>query len=160
VRQILPLSVTRVQFAGTDNQRLSVGTARASVFARIPRSPAETKTMTTETDAFVTLIKSCGYRVFMRKPSDKYCFYTDGERIGYAQWSDIRTVVSTVHKANRTTGTGFHVGDAITPDTLRDAIRCHTPNWARAGDAGTVKKYASWDAFHNESAFNSELREV
>lgn len=109
-------------------------------------------------------IRSCGYRVFVRASKSRidseYCFYTDGTRIAYAQWADLRTMVSSVHKPNRTTGTGFQVSGAITADTLRDALECHCPNWANRGDAKTVQKYADWDAFHNESAFNKELREV
>ena len=109
-------------------------------------------------------IRSCGYRVFIRPSKSRidseYCFYTDGTRIAYAQWSDLRTTVSSVHKANRTTGTGFQVSGAITADTLRDALKCHCPNWANCGDAETVRKYADWDEYHNESAFNRKLHEV
>lgn len=112
--------------------------------------------MSTETTAFIELIKSCGYRVFMRKPTDKYCFYTDGKRIGYAQWSDYRTSVCSVHMPSRENGTGFSVADAITTTTLADAINCTMPNWAR----GSVIKYKDWDAYHNASKWNSELVEV
>lgn len=114
--------------------------------------------MSPETAAYVALIKSCGYRVFMRKLDDEYCFYTDGIRIGYAQWSDIRNHVSSVHKPNSTNGTGFHVAYQIEPDTLKDALYCHRPSWAMGN--GTVDKYRDWDAYHQANDFNRQLFEV
>jgi len=104
----------------------------------------------------VALIQSCGYRVFMRNPTDENCFYTDGEKIGYAQWGRCRPCVTSVHKPNRTTGTGFGIAEDITPESLKDALHCHAPSWA----SGTVKKYRNWEAFHKESNWNASLKEV
>lgn len=115
----------------------------------------------TTTDTMIGLIKSCGYRVFMRDPKAEYCFYTDGERIGYAQWSRHSSAyVSSVHMPNKKTGTGYQIDHAITPETLEKAIKCHTPLWAGQSDAAATKKYKSWEEFHKSSRFNSELFEV
>ena len=111
---------------------------------------------------YVSVIKASGYRVFMRKPqTDEYCFYTDGTRIGYAQWSNARGPhVSSVHIPSRIAGTGFHVADKITPESLRGAITCHAPYWATAAERTIVRKYPSWEAFHAEDGFKSSLTEV
>ena len=108
----------------------------------------------------IALIKSCGFRVFMRNPSDKHCHYTDGTRIAYCQWSDHRPYVSTVHFPNRQCGTGYHFADAITADTIRDALNCQAPCWAYRADRAATVKWSSWDAFHKSSKFNQELKEV
>lgn len=108
----------------------------------------------------IELIKSCGYRVFVRKLSAEYCFYTDGTNIGYAQWSGYRESVNTVHKANLTTGTGFHFADAINAETIKGAIACFAPQWARQRDIESINKWANWDAFHIASNFNREFFEV
>jgi hypothetical protein len=115
------------------------------------------------TAEMIAFIKSCGYRVFVRPSrslvNSEWCFYTDGTRIAYAQWSGYRTSVSSVHKANRKTGTGFSVAERINSNTLADAIGCDCPSWS-IRDARTVHKYRDWDEYHNESAFNRELTEV
>src|SRR5690606_37251594 len=100
---------------------------------------------------YVAIIKSAGYRVYMLEPQiDEFCFYTDGTRIGYAQWSDIRgPYVGSVHVPNRQTGTGFNVADEITPESLEAAISCHAPDWATTRDRGSVRKYPNWKAYQS-----------
>lgn len=111
----------------------------------------------------IDYIKSHGWRVFVRPskhPTDMmYCFYTDGTHIGYAQWTDYRTCISSVHYPNRQSGTGFQIADEITKETLHVAAHTACPNWAR-NDQSSVKKYKDWDAYHNASDFNKGLVEV
>lgn len=116
--------------------------------------------MSTRTNEMVALIKGCGYRVFMRDPASEYCHYTDGERIAYAQWSGLRDHVSTVHKPSQQVGTGFQIADEITPETLQQALITLAPHWASGSDRSNVRKYASWDAFHNADSWNAKLVEV
>lgn len=118
--------------------------------------------MKDSTARYVSFIKAAGYRVFMRRPStDEYCYYTDGARIGYAEWTGYRgPCVSSVHVPNRTTGTGFSVADEITAESLRDAISCHAPDWATARERNSVRKYPSWTAFHGQDAWHAQLVEV
>lgn len=104
----------------------------------------------------VKFIRACGYRVFMRSPSDKYCHFTDGKRIAYAQWSDYRTSVTSVHVPTRENGSGFGIAESITAETLSSALNCFIPHWA----SGAVTKYKDWDAFHNASEWNRQLKEV
>lgn len=115
---------------------------------------------------YATLIKSLGYRVFIRPDKHgrkvTYCFYTDGTRIGYAEWCrhGFRESVSSVHMANRTTGTGYMFDDRINAETLAGALGHHAPQWAGRGDAATVRKYKDWNTFHQSSKFNEELTEI
>lgn len=111
---------------------------------------------------YVSIIKACGYSVFMRKPqTDEYCFYTDGTRIGYAQWSNVRgPQVASVHAPSRMAGTGFQIADDITAESLQAAIACHAPNWATVEERASVRKYSSWAAFRMKDAWNAEMKEV
>lgn len=108
----------------------------------------------------VTMIKAAGFRVFMRSPSDTWCYYTDGTRIAYAQSGRFRESLTTTHIPNRTTGTGFHYADEITPENIRGAIACHAPSWAWGRDAEASRKWRDWDTFRNSDAFNRAYREV
>ena len=113
---------------------------------------------------YIALIKTAGYRVFIRPNSltgrVTYCFYTDGVRIGYAQWSDGRPSVSTVHKANLKTGTGFQFADDITRETITGAAKCFAPWWASQADQESVKKYSDWRHFVKSSVFHADFLEV
>lgn len=114
------------------------------------------------TSHYVSIIKNAGYRVYMHKPQiDEFCFYTDGTRIGYAQWSGIRgPCVDSVHIPNIQTGTGFKVADEITPESLEEALACHAPDWAAPRDHASVRKYPNWEAFQSANDWNAELVEV
>lgn len=107
----------------------------------------------------VELIKSLGFAVYMRNLSDSYCYYSDGQHIGYVQWSRLAVRVSSVHRGNTQSGAGFIVEDDITEQGLRAALALHTPHWA-ARDSGSVKKYRNWDAFHKANAWNSGFFQV
>jgi hypothetical protein len=108
----------------------------------------------------IELIKACGFRVFMRNPSDKYCQYTDGTRIAHCQWRDHYPSVSTEHVPNRQVGTGYHFADEITVETIPGAINCHAREWACRADRAATVKWSCWDSFHKSSKFNQELKEV
>ena len=112
----------------------------------------------------IELIKACGYRVFIRPNkyghAPEYCFYTDGTRIAYAQWSRGESHISTAHMPNTQTGTGYIFANQIKAETLAYALGCHSPSWASGSDRASVKKWKDWNTFHQSSAFNSELTEV
>lgn len=125
----------------------------------VTRKRNERHTMTTSKNGYLELIKAQSLRVFVRdsvKPT--YCFFTDGERIGYAQWGD-RVNVSSVHMPNKQSGTGFHVSEAINPESIKAALRTTCPHWS-LNDAHTVKKYKSIDDYLSASSWNAALVEV
>lgn len=115
-------------------------------------------------DEVISLLKSEGYRVYMRPDGKTWAYYTnaDGTKIAYAQWgrSGMDHRISTVHVPNRTTGTGFSYSDEITRDALHDALHCHAPAWASRNDAASVRKFSNWDAFKRSCLFGSEYEEV
>ena len=106
----------------------------------------------------IEVIKAAGYEVYMRHITDKYCYYTDGLNIGYAQWG-FSMRVCTVHKANTQTGTGFSVAESIT-DTSLAAGLAYTPYWASISDIASVKKYANIAAFIASNSFNNEFKRI
>ena len=111
------------------------------------------------TEAYVEMMKAEGWKVYTRNNA-KYCYVTDGTHIAYAQWSDGRDHVSSVHMPNRQTGTGFMIYDRITPESIREAMNCHAASWATASDVLSVRKYKNWEAFQNSNSFNAMLFEV
>jgi hypothetical protein len=152
--------------AALAEERIAIG-APAVTFPTIRYADSTGRYWTCEAseDAqrFIAMMKECGYRVFIN-PAAPYgvtwCHYTDGTRIGYAQWSRGDTSVGTVHMPSHSVGTGFKYADSITPETLRDALHCHAPGWASLRDAASVRKYANWDAFHNADSFKRQSYEV
>ena len=93
----------------------------------------------------IEFIKKQGYRVFVsEKTNPTYCYYSDGKNVGYAQWSDFRAYVGTVHIPNKQTGTGFSVADAITEGSLKSGFAM-LPSWASGTDRGFVVKYSDLD---------------
>ena len=109
----------------------------------------------------IQLMHEMGLRVFVRDTENPmYCFFTDGKNIGYAQWGGISESVSSVHKPNKSTGTGFSVADEITQMTLLAAMQTIAPHWASASDRASVRKYRDIDAYLKASKWNSELTEV
>jgi hypothetical protein len=117
--------------------------------------------MTDLSQEYIDIIKTAGYRVFVRNVTDPtYCFYTDGERIAYAQWARFKSGVSSVHKPCQSAGTGFAVADTISNEALKCALHCFVPAWAYGVKYTEVKKYANMTAFLNASDWNSKLVEV
>ena len=87
-------------------------------------------------------LKAEGLQVYGPEKLTTYVWFTDGERIGYAQYSDMEGVkYSTVHKANTTTGTGFHAQDA-------KAALGFAPHGA--SDTSTVRKYRDFAEFQRK----------
>ena len=118
-----------------------------------------------EDPGYVTMLKAEGWQVWMRndpiaKHPGQYCFVTDGTHIAYAQWSDHRPGVSTVHLPNKTTGTGFQFAETITPDTVCKAMNCVAPAWASDKDRASVRKYTDWNEYLHANSFNEGLFQV
>lgn len=111
------------------------------------------------TNGYVEMMKAEGWKVYTRDRAE-YCYCTDGTNIAYVQWSNLGDRVTTVHKPNRTTGTGFSIAETITPQTIRTALQMFAPNWADSKDRRSVRKYKDWEEFHHADSFNAQLREV
>ena len=87
-------------------------------------------------------IKRDGFQVYGPEKLTSYVFFTDGERIGYAQYNNFfeGAKFSTVHKANKQTGKGFEAKDA-------QSALCHAPHWASQSDRASVVKYRDFADF-------------
>jgi hypothetical protein len=97
--------------------------------------------------AYIALIRSFGFDVYAPASVTTWCYFTDGRHVAYAQWGVVRTCVSSVHKANRYTGTGFQIADKITRQACADALQCVAPGWVSSGERASVRKYDSWEDF-------------
>jgi hypothetical protein len=93
---------------------------------------------------FVTQLKSFGFRVFVNKNQEEptYAFYSENNKIGYIQegWG-CEYNFSTVHKANRQTGTGFGIlGGPMTKENAESGF-VFAPSWAYSSDLPSIVKY-------------------
>jgi hypothetical protein len=80
-----------------------------------------------------------GFTVFVPKELTTYFFFSKDNKVGYCQVTKYDGVsFSTVHKANKISGTGYKV------DSFDDALK-NRPHWALFSDP--VVKYASLDEF-------------
>jgi hypothetical protein len=110
----------------------------------------------------IDAVTSAGFDVWMRDPKDSYMLFTEGKNIGYMQLDrSAGYTISTVHKPNTSSGTGFqverHVSD-FTRDILARAF-VHCPEWYLR-DARSVHKYRDMEDYRAASSFNAEYKLV
>lgn len=99
-------------------------------------------------------IAQLGFDVYQAVPAYQgmrrsYLFFTDGQHIGYLQTGEAGGLeLSTVHIPNRTTGTGFKMGEAkeLTREVLETAF-LNAPGWAYGRDRASVCKWPSVEAW-------------
>lgn len=106
----------------------------------------ELDTISDKMRPLVDAVAAAGFRC---KPTATYLFFTDGFKIAYLQQDDYRLRCSTVHKPNKTTGTGYAVDDNFnpTPDKLKELLNMFAPPWARRSDLASVVKFKNWTQF-------------
>jgi hypothetical protein len=76
--------------------------------------------------------KRQGFAIYAPEALSTYFYFTDGERIGYAQADRLKgPSFSTVHKPCKHAGTGYKA------DTMAEALS-HRPSWAM-NDAPVIK---------------------
>lgn len=121
---------------------------------------AQTMEIPSKTREIIDLAKNAGLKVYMRKPTDKYAYITNGIGIAYVQWGDYHAGVTTVHIPNQQTGTGFQFSDRITLESIQEAMNTKYPSWATGRDRESVRKYKNWEAFHRADDWNKEMVEV
>ncbi len=89
-------------------------------------------------------LKERGLQVYGPEKLTTYVWFTDGERIGYGQYSNMEGVkYSTVHKANKYTGTGFSAQDT-------KAALGFAPHWSSESDRQLVVKYRDFAEFQSK----------
>lgn len=93
-------------------------------------------------DELITQLKEKGFEVYGPEKRTTYCYFTDRDKIGYAQHSRMHgTTYATVHRANRESGTGF---GCTTP---QEALMTVPP-----GFPGVVapQKFANFETFRKQ----------
>lgn len=119
--------------------------------------------MKTKQELPIEEIKAMGFRVFQRKWSDNYAYFTDGKSIGnisFDSWDNL--CCYTVHIPNQTTGTGYKVEiSGVTKSELEKAF-AFAPEWASQRDRNSINKYSSLDVFLNSpnQTWGGGLKEV
>ena len=110
-------------------------------------------------------IREAGYAAYMRdQEKDTWCYFTDGTRIGSAEFGRDGLKVYTAHKPNPKTGTGFpvrepHDWEPITPAQLALAFMT-APSWATVQKRASVVKFKDWAEFKARDSFNAEYKPV
>jgi len=119
------------------------------------------------TNELIGRINKFGFRVYMRKHPDTHMLFTDagGNQIGYLQTDRLGGInMSTVHKPNRFTGTGFSLFRNVEAEYISrgDLNSCFLlyPHWASSGDRDSVKKYRDIEEYRGTCKFNEEYQLV
>lgn len=89
-------------------------------------------------------LKEQGLQVYGPEKLTSYVYFTDGTRIGYVQHNNVGGVsYSTVHHANKYTGTGFQAQDA-------EAALGFAPHWASQSNRASVIKFKDFETFKSK----------
>lgn len=105
-------------------------------------------------------VAELGFDVYMRDPKDSFMLFTDGKNIGYLQMdSTAGLMLTSVHKPNQKTGTGFVIANnldltQLDRETLSSAF-IRAPHWAWAGDMSAVVKYRDMDSYLSANSWNA-----
>ena len=105
-------------------------------------------------------IASLGFDVYMRNLDSTYCVFTDGTRLGYAQYNkSTGWVLTSVHKPNVRTGTGYSIsmrGNVPCKADLEKALSTHCP--FPGDNPADVKKYMDIWEYRDSNYFYEDYR--
>ena len=120
--------------------------------------------------AYNTAVKA-GFKVLVSywepKKIQGYFTYSDGQNVAYIQAGDYGhgVTISTVHKGNRNTGTGYGLDNwdeprhEVTAEDLKEGfIFC--PNWASRKDRPYIVKYANLEDYFKNAIHQDKYFEV
>lgn len=112
----------------------------------------------------IAKVQSFGFDVYMRNPErDTWLLFTDGKRIGYLQYLPMEGfTLSTVHKPNKTTGTGIQVKRHAEDFNKEDLERCFelAPGWLPRDGIASITKWRDIDEYRSANSFNVDYRLV
>ena len=96
---------------------------------------------------FIKKLKKQGFQVFIPKDPATFCYFVRVNKIGYVELTDYGFNFSTVHKPNRSCGTGYSIHREDWEPTVQKAIDCliYKPSWA--GNNDIVNKYKNWEDY-------------
>ena len=97
-----------------------------------------------------------GFKVYMRKRTDSWLYFVEGDKIGYLENNRLQGfTLTTVHIPNKDSGTGYAIGPTggmLDADTLRRAFVIR-PHWATGP---TPTKWKNIEALIKSSMFAGE----
>lgn len=103
-------------------------------------------------------VANLGFDVYMRDPKDTWLIFVEGDKLGMLDMPRGRGFgLTTVHKPNQTTGTGFRIADDLSDldaATLRTAL-VFAPGWASSRDMASVVKYKGIDDYRKRDSWNA-----
>jgi hypothetical protein len=110
----------------------------------------------------IDIVKAAGYSVYMRREDCTWMIYSDGKNIGYLQrsWRGGYDI-TTVHKPNTSSGTGFKAHEVLGESELADKLKdgfIFAPLWAR--ENSSVRKYRDIEEYLNADDFNRQYVKV
>jgi hypothetical protein len=115
----------------------------------------------------IRMAETAGLKVYMRDPAkDSWFLYSDATgRIGYCEPYFAGFSISTVHKPNQTTGTGFRMTDGPLDACELDRATFErgfatAPSWASRRDVESVRKYRNMDEYRARGTFESAYQLV
>lgn len=101
-------------------------------------------------------VQNYGFDVYMRKTTDSWLFFTDGQRIGYLQADQNGFTLATVNRPNVLSGVGFQVRRHESDFNKAALEECFlvAPMWASNRDRDSVRKYRDMKDFINADDWN------
>lgn len=112
-------------------------------------------------------VKAQGFRVFMHDGNQKHAWlvYTDGTRLAVLSESRFGGYsVSTKHRPNSTTGTGFQIVENVELSRLsKQELECGfatAPYWAHAMQRASVRKWEGLASFLGSDSWNARYVEM
>lgn len=108
---------------------------------------------------FIGELKQNGFRIFTSCDKEKisYFYFVKDDKIGYCQEEYFSGFdFSSVHKANRRTGTGYRIHSEVMNPTIKHCLDCFVsvPQWAikkywgrNTENRPTVEKYKDWEEY-------------
>ena len=109
-------------------------------------------------------IIDAGFTPYMRDRTHSFAFFTDGINIGCLEENRMDGLsIRTVHKANRSSGTGFGIAQGLmladlTPETLKRAF-AKLPDW-HCRDESSVRKYRDMAEFLAYDSWHTGFKPV
>ena len=108
----------------------------------------------------IARLKDMGFRVYMKSPTDSYAIVTSEGGLCYMQYGRSSGYkLTTTHKPNQSTGTGFQMYDwlnYVKKEQIDASIRTLAPSWAygerptKYKDIEDFRKHDQWNAGYTE----------
>ena len=112
------------------------------------------KTITQDT---IDSIKGFGFKVYQRKDSDSWVYYTLNDSIAYLENAYFGGFnISSVHIPNVSTGSGYQIKRDVVLDKWNLMQGFSGPSWTNCRS----NPFKDMDSFINSCAFNNSYREI